>query len=35
MTDITPPPVLVKQWAYMLEQHTDTEVFTAAARWGG
>jgi hypothetical protein len=34
MTDITPPPELVKQWAYMLEQHTDTEVFTTAARWG-
>jgi hypothetical protein len=31
---ITPPPDLVQQWAYMLEQHTDTEVFTAAARWG-
>jgi hypothetical protein len=37
MTDnhaITPPPELVQQWAHMLEQHTDTEVFAAAARWG-
>jgi hypothetical protein len=36
MTDhpITPPPELVEQWAHMLEQYTDTEVFTAAARWG-
>jgi hypothetical protein len=37
MTDqhpITPPPELVQQWVYMLEQHTDTEVFAAAARWG-
>jgi hypothetical protein len=34
MTDITPTPELVEQWALMLEQHADTEVFTAAARWG-
>jgi hypothetical protein len=36
MTDhpITPPPELVREWAHMLEQHTDTEVFTTAARWG-
>jgi hypothetical protein len=39
MTDLnvdklTPPPELVQQWAHMLEQHTDTKVFTAAARWG-
>jgi hypothetical protein len=38
MTDnnhpITPPPELVQQWALMIEQHTDTEVFTIAARWG-
>jgi hypothetical protein len=31
---ITPPPELVQYWAHMLEQHTDTEVFAAAARWG-
>ena len=31
---ITPPPELVEKWAHMLEQHTDTEVFTQAARWG-
>jgi len=31
---ITPPPELVQQWAHMLEQHTDTKVFTQAARWG-
>jgi hypothetical protein len=31
---ITPPPELVQEWAHMLEQHTDTEVFAAAARWG-
>jgi hypothetical protein len=31
---ITPPPELVEQWAYMLEQHTDAEVFATAARWG-
>ena len=31
---ITPPPKLVEQWAHMLEQHTDTEVFAAVARWG-
>jgi len=37
MTDqhpITPPPELVQEWAHMLEQHTDTEVFAAATRWG-
>jgi hypothetical protein len=34
MTDITPPPELVEQWALMLEQHADTEVFATAARWG-
>jgi hypothetical protein len=36
MTDhqITPPPELVQQWALMIEQHTDTEVFTIAAQWG-
>jgi hypothetical protein len=38
MTDnnrlITPPPELVQEWAHMLEQHTDTEVFAAAAQWG-
>jgi hypothetical protein len=34
MTDFTPPPELIEEWAHMLEQHTDTEVFTAAARWG-
>lgn len=31
---ITPPPELVSDWAHMLEQHTDTEVFTQAANWG-
>jgi hypothetical protein len=31
---ITPPPELVQQWALMIEQHTDTEVFTIAAQWG-
>jgi hypothetical protein len=31
---ITPPPELVRQWALMIEQHTDTEVFTIAAQWG-
>jgi hypothetical protein len=31
---ITPPPELVQQWAHMFEQHTDTEVFTAATHWG-
>ena len=31
---ITPPQELVEQWAHMLEQHTDAEVFNRAARWG-
>jgi hypothetical protein len=34
MTDITPPPELIEEWAHMLEQHTDRLVFTTAARWG-
>ena len=31
---ITLPDELVKQWAHMLEQHTDAEVFNRIARWG-
>jgi len=34
MTDITPPPELVHQWADMLASGSGQAVFAMAAQWG-